>query len=276
MSVIAFLAAFFGRGGAPRVEPAGAAAGHDSPPAAAPAVPVLAAGEATAPSRITPAVLRALGVQAGRADQWAPILAASAAEFGITTRNNAACWLANVLQETGLLTVFAENLNYSVQGLADTWPTRFAENPAARPRVPNAKAHRLGRAPDHPADMRGIAEAVYGGRGGNGPEGSGDGWRFRGRGGIQITFRNAYEACAAGLGMTAEAVATYMETPEGAARSAGWYWRHAGLTPYGDAGDIRACRALANAGTLAIDDSKILGLAEVRAKHAALLRVLAP
>lgn len=217
-----------------------------------------------------------MGVQVGRAERWAPILAAAAAEFGITTRNNVACWLANVLQETGLLTTFAENLNYSVQGLADTWPTRFAEEPHARPRVPNAKARRLGRSAEHAADQRGIAEAVYGGRGGNGPEGSGDGWQFRGRGCIQLTFRNGYAAAARDLGMTAETLSAYMETPEGAARSAGWYWRHAGLTRYGDIGDIRSCRAIANAGTVAIEDGKVLGLAEVRARHARLLGLLAP
>lgn len=232
-------------------------------PAPAPAPP------APEPRYITDMVLRAMGVEATRAGRWAPIIAAACAEFGIVTRKNIACFLANVLQETGNLSVFRENLNYSPEGLARTWPTRFLHDGA-----PSAKAIALGRIGTKPANQRGIAEAVYGGRGGNGPEGSGDGFAYIGRGWIQITFKNGYQATATAFGMRLEDVAAWLETPEGAARASAEYWRRAGLNRHGDAGDIFSCRAIANAGTANIARHKVLGLAEVEAKYAKLLTVL--
>lgn len=226
----------------------------------APSAPAVATTPA-ANLYITAAVLRGMGVTADAASKHAPILARACAEFGITSRLNTCCFLANVLQETGNLTVFRENLNYSPQGLMNTWPTRFSSGGQ-----PSAEAIALGRIGTKPANQAGIAEAVYGGRGGNRPKGSGDGAAYIGRGAIQITFHDGYAATARAFGMRLADVAAWLETPEGAARSAAEYWRRAGLNAYGDAGDIFSCRAIANVGTRNVEPERVLGLAPVTDK----------
>lgn len=246
-----------------------AAAGQ---PAATPsATPLPADGAATPPlvGRVRMGLV-GMGVLPRLVDVWAVPIADACAEFGIMSQKNLACFLANVLQETGNLTVLRENLNYSPEGLARTWPTRFVHDGG-----PSAKAYALGRIGNKPANQRGIAEAAYGGRGGNRAEGSGDGFLYIGRGLIQITFYDNYRAVADAFGMRVEDVPAWLETPEGAARASAQYWKRAGLNRYGDAGDIRACRALANAGTLAIADRRILGLTEVTEKYEKLLPLLA-
>ena len=84
-------------------------------------------------------------------------------------------FMAQILHESGALLVQFENLNYSVTGLVAIWPARFAEDPDAVPREPNALALKLGRRPGQEADQRGIANAAYNGRMGNSAQGD-DGW----------------------------------------------------------------------------------------------------
>jgi putative chitinase len=82
----------------------------------------------------------------------------------------------------------SENLNYSAQGLAGTFPNRYAVDPKAKVKVPNALALKLSRKPEA------IANNVYSSRMGNGDEKSGDGWKFRGRGALQLTGKDNYRA----------------------------------------------------------------------------------
>ena len=100
--------------------------------------------------------------------------------------------------------MLVENLNYSAGGLAATWGSRFAEKNAAGAyitvmeggrsrRVPNSDAQKLHRQPEA------IANRVYSNRLGNGDEASGDGWRYRGRGLIQMTGKSNYQQCSLGL-----------------------------------------------------------------------------
>lgn len=100
----------------------------------------------------------------------------------------AAHFFAQLSHETGNFRLFTENLNYSAQALANTWPNRFARDMRATPRVPNLLAEELARKPEQ------IANTVYSNRMGNGDFNSGDGWRFRGRGAIQLTGRDNYTA----------------------------------------------------------------------------------
>lgn len=100
--------------------------------------------------------------------------------FGIgETPTRAAYFLAQVAHETQGLTVFEENLRYSAKRLTQVWPKRFPTLASAKPYANNPRK---------------LAEKVYGGRMGNGPEGSGDGYAFRGAGGLMNTGRDAYEA----------------------------------------------------------------------------------
>lgn len=112
----------------------------------------------------------------------------TAARFGITTPLRLAHFLAQCSHESGGFRVVTENLNYSAQGLANTFPNRFAVNPGARVKTPNALANRLNRNPEA------IANNVYSNRMGNGNEASGEGWKYRGRGYIQLTGKNNYRA----------------------------------------------------------------------------------
>jgi len=209
---------------------------------------------ATAKLAITPALLRQLG--AADADAWAPILAAACAAHAITTPRRQAAFLANILVETGGLARLTESLNYRADVLLKQWPKRFTA----------ASAQRLGRTAAHPADQRGIAEAAYGGRLGNGPSGSGDGWLFRGRGLIQLTGRDNYARFAAKLGMPLADLPAFLETRPGAAQSAASFWERVGCNTIAENGDIRAVRRLVNGGEIGLD--------HVREKYHAACRAL--
>ena len=190
----------------------------------------------------TPGLLRALGV--ADADAWAAALRHSCAEQGITTRARVAHFLATVLHETSGFTRLRESLDYTPAGLRRTWPNRFSE----------ADAMRWGRGQRGPADQRAIAERAYGGRMGNGPEGSGDGHRFIGRGLIQLTGRANYEAAARAFRMSPDDLASWLESRMGATRVAAWWWEAHGCNALADAGDIVALRRRVNGGLIGIED----------------------
>ncbi|HCR1382557.1 TPA: glycoside hydrolase family 19 protein, partial [Pseudomonas aeruginosa] len=107
-----------------------------------------------------------------RAGFFVPALNVAMERFGITAPVRGAAFLAQVGHESSQLTRLVENLNYSAQGLAATWPSRYRGADGK----PNALALNLAR---HP---QAIANNTYASRNGNGDEASGDGWRFRGRG----------------------------------------------------------------------------------------------
>lgn len=106
----------------------------------------------------------------------AQCLADKAVAYNMTTPARLAEFLAQIANETGGFTRWEENLNYSIKGMMGTWPTHFSL----------AKAQACIGQPVK------IAEAAYGGRMNNGPEGSGDGWKYRGRGALQLTGKAQY------------------------------------------------------------------------------------
>lgn len=139
------------------------------------------------------------------------------AKWEVNTKKRIAFHMAQTAHECSNYTVFVENLNYGAQGLADTWPTKFAEVPKARPRSPNKLAWAVNRQPEK------IANIVYAGRFGNGDEASGDGWKYRGQGPIQITFQSNFADCGAAIGMNLIDHPELLQQPKGGALSAGWY-----------------------------------------------------
>lgn len=161
-----------------------------------------------------------------------PALVAAMAEFKIDTRQRQADFLATVGQETGQLSALEENLNYGAAGLAATWPHRFTA----------ALAEQYARQPQR------IANLVYAGRGGNRDEASGDGWVFRGAGGIMLTFRDNHNACAQYFGIPLPKLAAWLRTPEGACRSAGWFWAINRINNWSDAGDFDGVCDVVNIG----------------------------
>lgn len=181
------------------------------------------------------------------------------AEFQITTRQRQADFLATVGQETGQLRALEEGLNYSAAGLMLTWPTRFNE----------ALAQKYARQPQR------IANLVYAGRGGNGDEASGDGWAHRGAGGMMITFRNGHNACAAYFGISLAKLGAWLRTPEGACRSAGWYWSINKINGWSDRGDFDGVCDMVNLGRKTERVGDAIGYAERLALRTVAMRVLA-
>lgn len=89
---------------------------------------------------------------------------------------------------------------------------------------------------------------------GNGNAASGDGYRYRGRGLIQLTGKNNYTECSKGLNIDLIKTPEYLETAVGASRSAAWFWSHNGLNKFADAGDIVGATKRINGGTIGLEE----------------------
>ena len=159
-------------------------------------------------------------------------------EREIDTPARRAAFLAQVGHESSQLTRLVENLNYSAQGLAATWPSRYRGADGK----PNALALNLAR---HP---QAIANNTYASRNGNGDEASGDGWRYRGRGLLQVTGRANYRAAAGGLDQPLEVEPELLEQPEWAALSAAWWWAAHDLNELADRGEFATITRRINGG----------------------------
>jgi len=165
-------------------------------------------------------------------------LNAAMAEFNISGAQEQAMFLAQCGHESGCFSVVQENLNYRAETLVKVFPKYFRNvNPA-----------------DYEKQPEKIANRVYSSRMGNGDEASGDGYRYRGRGLIQLTGKDNYTACAAALKFDLHSDPDYLETAEGAARSAAWFWQHNGLNKYADADDIVGCTKRVNGGTIGLEE----------------------
>ena len=161
--------------------------------------------------------------------------------YEITTVERVAAFLAQCGHESADFTTLKENLNYSAEGLSKVFPKRFPTVAAAQP---------YNRNPEK------IANKIYADRMGNGPEASGEGYKFRGRGAIQLTGKENYSKFAASLGMDLTAAVAYCETLEGAIESACWFWNTNKLNALADASDIVGLTKRINGGTLGLDERK--------------------
>ena len=173
-------------------------------------------------------------------DLFTDPLAQACAEWGIDTPLRQAAFLAQVGHESDDLNCRVENLNYSTEALLRVFPRHFDADQAA------AYAHQPER----------IGSRVYGNRMGNGNEAGGDGWRYRGRGLIQLTGRSNYTAACIALGIDLIGQPDLLEQPSLAARSAGWFWRRNNLNAFADRGDIVSITRRINGGLIGIEDRK--------------------
>ena len=187
-------------------------------------------------------VLVKLGATSANADKFHAALDAAMNEFSINTPKRQAMFLAQIMHESGKLAFVTENLNYKAESLNAVFPKYFKN--AGR------DATEYARQPEK------IANVVYASRMGNGDTASGEGWKFRGRGLIQLTGKDNYTACGAKLGKDLISDPSYLESPEGAARSAAWFWGKTGLNSIADAGDIVTCTKRINGGTIGLEDRK--------------------
>lgn len=189
-------------------------------------------------------LVEAFDAAPGDAAKFADALNAAMEEFEINTKQRQAMFLAQCAHESGHFRLVSENLNYSADGLNRVFPKYFKN---------------AGRdAQDYHRQPEKIANVVYSNRMGNGDEASGDGWRFRGRGLIQLTGRSNYIACSEDLMVDLLENPDYLLTPEGAARSAAWFWWRNDLNEFADRGDIVGCSKRVNGGTIGLEDRKEL------------------
>lgn len=183
--------------------------------------------------------------------EWAAALTLAAAEFEIAGKG-IHHWLAQCCHECMGFIVFEENLNYSAQALARVWPSRYGIRDASGnpdPNRPNELAHRLHRKPDA------IANDCYANRMGNGDPASGDGWRYRGRGPIQITGRDMYARSGDTLGLDLVSDPELVLNPIVGARVAGWVFAvEKSCLPLAAADNIEAITRRINGGLNGLDD----------------------
>ena len=173
-------------------------------------------------------------------DQWYDALAQCLPEYDIDTIPRVAAFVAQCAHESGSFTAIKENLNYKAESLSRVWPRLFPADVAKK------YAH----------NQEMIANRAYGGRMGNGPEETGDGWKFCGRGLIQLTGRANYQSFADSLEMSIDDVPEYLATFEGAVQSACWFWESNNLNQWADKSDILTLTKKINGGTLGLEDRK--------------------
>ena len=177
------------------------------------------------------------------AEAWADAALEILPKYKITTPHRVAGFFAQVGHESAGLKVLEENLHYRAETLDKIFPKYFAN--AGRSSADYAKQ------PEK------IANVVYASRMGNGDTASGDGYRFRGRGAIQLTGRDNYTAFGKTIGLTAEEVIDYVQTKRGALESACWYWNSRKINEEAcDTGDIVKMTKLVNGGTIGLDDRR--------------------
>lgn len=210
--------------------------------------------------------LIAFNVPAAVARDWVDPLVSAMARYQITTVPRQAAFLAQLLHESNGLRTMEENFNYSASALMATFNTK------TKIRFPKSLAEQFGRTPAHPANREMIAMIAYADRIGNGGVDSGDGWRFRGRGPIQLTGRDNYTRCGAALGIDLMGDPDALLRPVEGALAAGWFWDEGNstgksLNALADGGQIDRISRVVNGG-----DN---GLEHRRSLYEQALRVLA-
>jgi predicted chitinase len=175
---------------------------------------------------------------------WNPALSAAFTKYSLVSHRRMAAAVGQFLVEAGAaFQEVVENLRYThAERMHEVFPHAFPTLGAAEPFVGRSEA---------------IANRVYANRLGNGDEASGDGYRFRGRGLIQLTGRTEYTQFAASIGKTADEVTAYCETPEGAAMSGCWYLSSRGCLPLADNWQLSEITFRVNGAAMLGNDQRI-------------------
>jgi putative chitinase len=174
--------------------------------------------------------------------KWLEPLLETFEKYDISTPKRQACFLGQIMHESGSFKFTKENLNYSAKALMATWPSRFPDLETAS---------QFERQPEK------IANKVYSGRMGNTEDG--DGAKYIGRGLIQVTGKENYTHCGEALGLDLVANPQLLEEPRYAALSAGWFWNKKGLNALADEGTSNSFEVMTkriNGGLLGLDDRK--------------------
>jgi putative chitinase len=171
--------------------------------------------------------------------EWVDALNETFSRFNLTTNNQKAMFIGQCSHECGNFRILEENLNYRAATLMKLWPKRFPTQEIANAYEKNPKK---------------IANNVYSNRMGNRDESSGDGYRFRGRGCIQLTGHANYFHCGKALGVDFVMEPDLVATPKYAALSAGWFWSTHNCNAPADALDFVKVTKIINGGTIGLAD----------------------
>lgn len=184
---------------------------------------------------MTPDVLaEAAQIPIERAEAWSEHLALAMDVYGIRSPRQQAAFIAQTCYESMSYQRVVENLNYSTpQRIRNVWPFRFKSVDQAKPYVRNPQR---------------LANFVYANRNGNGDEHSGDGYRYRGRGILQITGKANYAETARGMALPLLVQPELLEKNEYAAASAAWWWNDKSLNYFADQDDIDSISGYINRG----------------------------
>ena len=188
---------------------------------------------------ITETQLRELIPKNKYVSQWCKALNLILPDYEINNNLRRAAFLAQCIHESGGFVFLTENLNYKAESLVRVWPRHF-------PNINIAKQYE--RNPEK------IANKAYANRMGNGDESSGDGWRFCGRGLIQLTGKSNYQAFADSIETALTEIPEYLQTFEGAVQSACWFWETNNLNVLADKKDILGLTKKINGGTIGLED----------------------
>ena len=170
---------------------------------------------------------------------WYDALGAILPEYDINTPQRVAAFLAQCAHESGGFVFLKENLNYKAASLRKVFPKYFPDD---------ATAAAYANKPEK------IANRVYANRMGNGDEESGDGFKYCGRGLIQLTGKDNYTFFAASIDVPVEEASEYLQTFEGAVQSACFFWDQNNLNQWADKGDILTLTKRINGGTIGLED----------------------
>ena len=173
------------------------------------------------------------------ADHWYEVLEQLLPDYDINTPLRVAHFVAQTAHESGNYVFIKENLNYKAASLRKVFPKYFPTDELAAQYANKPQM---------------IANRVYANRMGNGDEASGDGFRYCGRGLIQLTGKDNYTFFAGSLGISVEEAAQYMETFEGAAQSACFFWEQNNLNRFADANDVKGLTRAINGGFIGLED----------------------
>jgi putative chitinase len=172
-------------------------------------------------------------------DHWYHALEQALPDYDINTPQRVAAFMAQCAHESGGFRALKENLNYKAASLRRVFPKYFPTDDLAAA---------------YAGKQEMIANRVYGGRMGNGDEHSGDGYKYCGRGLIQLTGKNNYQNFADSIETPVEDLPEYLATFEGAVQSACWFWESNNLNQFADNGDILTMTKRINGGTIGLED----------------------
>ena len=172
-------------------------------------------------------------------DYWHNALSQALPDYDINTPPRIAAFIAQCAHESGNFRMLKENLNYRAVTLRKVFPKYFPTDELAN---------------QYAGKPEMIANRVYGSRMGNGDEARGDGFRYCGRGLIQLTGKHNYQNFADSIETPVEEIPAFLATFEGAVQSACWFWETNNLNKWADAGDIKELTRRINGGYIGLED----------------------